>query len=92
MSVSLFFFQLARAAQKEWEKVDWDERRAVLMDLNDWILENQQTILQWASNDSGKNCTSSSSSSLFVSSVLCFLRKFSCSSFSFLSSILCYSF
>ncbi len=44
----------AREAQKKWSKVSWDERRAVLQDVLDWIVDNQETIIQWSVEDSGK--------------------------------------
>lgn len=47
----------ARVAQKDWAKTSWDERRAVLQDILDWMVQNQEQIIRWSVDDSGKTVT-----------------------------------
>jgi acyl-CoA reductase-like NAD-dependent aldehyde dehydrogenase len=44
----------ARAAQKEWAKSSWGQRRLLLKVIQRFILENQDTICQVSARDSGK--------------------------------------
>jgi acyl-CoA reductase-like NAD-dependent aldehyde dehydrogenase len=46
--------QRAKAAQVEWAKTSWAERRAVLMDLSDAIIANAEEIALLSTNDTGK--------------------------------------
>ena len=50
----------ARAAQKDWAKTSFAERKRVLMSLLDFVVENQDTICKVAARDSGKTSMSSS--------------------------------
>lgn len=56
----------AREAQKKWSQVSWDERRAVLQDVLDWIVDNQETIIQWSVEDSGKTVTEASMGEVLI--------------------------
>lgn len=50
--------QLARTAQAEWvKKADFAERKATVQDVLDWILNNQDQVIEWSVNDSGKTST-----------------------------------
>ena len=44
----------ARAAQSAYAKTTFDQRRALLKTLLDWVVENQAAIGAMASRDSGK--------------------------------------
>eukprot|EP00457_Paulinella_chromatophora_P004502 gb/GEZN01004514.1/.p1 GENE.gb/GEZN01004514.1/~~gb/GEZN01004514.1/.p1 ORF type:complete len:597 (+),score=82.13 gb/GEZN01004514.1/:123-1793(+) len=46
--------QEARVAQEEWGKTSFQERRALLQDILDWIVANQEQIVEWSTRDSGK--------------------------------------
>eukprot|EP00808_Paulinella_micropora_P018777 g75266.t1 len=45
---------VAHAAQKDWAKTDFIERRALLQDILDWVVANQDLIMTWSTRDSGK--------------------------------------
>jgi hypothetical protein len=49
-----------RAAQQEWSKTDMAERSALLMDILDWIVDNQQMIIEMSVQESGKTLTEAS--------------------------------
>lgn len=52
--------QEASTAQKQWGKTSFEERRAVLQDIVDWIVQNQEFIIQRSVDDSGKTITEAS--------------------------------
>jgi len=44
MLLACVFVTRYQAAQQQWSKVSFTERRAVLMDINDWVLEHQEEV------------------------------------------------
>jgi acyl-CoA reductase-like NAD-dependent aldehyde dehydrogenase len=53
-------YQSAAAAAKDWAKTNFAERRATLMEISDWIIENQETIIEMSVRESGKTKTEAS--------------------------------
>jgi len=53
-------YQDSKAAAEEWSKTPFSERKALLMDIMDWVVENQETIAQWSAAESGKTVTEAS--------------------------------
>jgi acyl-CoA reductase-like NAD-dependent aldehyde dehydrogenase len=51
-------YEAARIAATEgenaWNKTTFEERRAVLQDIIDWMVENQREIIELSVRDSGK--------------------------------------
>jgi len=47
----------AKQAQQEWGKSSFAERRNLLLDILDWVVENQEQIIIWSTRDSGKTST-----------------------------------
>jgi acyl-CoA reductase-like NAD-dependent aldehyde dehydrogenase len=55
----------ARAAQPAWAATDFDQRRAVLRDLLEWIVEHQADICRAATRDSGKTLVDAAMGEVF---------------------------
>lgn len=51
-------YEKARKAQEKWAKTSFEERRAVLRSLLDYVLENQETICRVGCRDTGKTSKS----------------------------------
>lgn len=61
-------YQRAEAAQKKWAKTTFEQRRAVLRSLLEFVLDNQEAICRVDCRDTGK--TSKSKSQLRSSFIL----------------------
>ncbi|NVB42819.1 aldehyde dehydrogenase family protein [Pseudenhygromyxa sp. WMMC2535] len=55
----------ARAAQPRWAATSFAERRAVLRDILDWIIEHQAEICRLAARDSGKTMVDAAMGEVF---------------------------
>ena len=55
----------ARAAQAEWAQTSFSERRAVLREVLEWVVENQREICRIAVKDSGKTMVDAAMGEIF---------------------------
>lgn len=64
-------YEAARVAAEDgpnsWNKTTFEERRAVLQELLDWIVANQQEIIELSVRDSGKTVTEASMGEVMIS-------------------------
>lgn len=50
----------ARKASEQWKRTNFDERRALLMDIHDWVLTHQEEIAQKSTRETGKTLAEAS--------------------------------
>ena len=64
-------YEAARVAAEDgpnsWNKTTFEERRAVLQEIMDWIVANQQEIIELSVRDSGKTVTEASMGEVMIS-------------------------